>query len=414
MPDTDLTHLTKDADHFGVNVARTIRVISKLLLDWSLAERARRVSYSTIGELDNKSSKDLPFLTAIYFDKLATFYCRLWNRLHYDRQVRYRAAFSQRRGFHGPGQSLKIDRPADDNIGMGRYYDDNRYSPYAFTTEVVEKLKPGIGNARLLFRLDGEPWTSECKVHPQLEETAWESWCFGEKDESDEALFLNRKELAFTSVISTAIASLSKEELRAVGTHCSASETCMDIEFNLTAWKRDSDFILKAIEENSDQGIESSSRRLAVTSREVKRKSIDNRGEYVNALTKLIQHLSTEQVVLSSFKAVQNDDVQIWQNARVLQYAIIAPTLLDFSLYYRRVLSILGKIHRLEDREVKETNDHMTDLKHWCEQKGLILIDYEDVKSKIDSEVIVTLRKVKEQILLQMPEDEDIRDAGIS
>lgn len=415
MSDTDLMHLTKDADRFGVNLARIIRVIAKLLLDWSVAEHTRRDKGVTTdgGEIDDKSAKPLPPLTAIYFDKLAMFYCRLWNRLHDDGQVRYRAAFSQSRGFHGPGQALRIDRPADVKIGMGKNPDDYRRSEWAFTTEVVEKLTPGIGNARILFRLDGDPQSAKCRVYPQLEENAWDSWCFPSEDEKDEALFLNRKELTLTLAISSAVASLSKEELRAIGTHSSADETCKDIEFNLVAWKRDFDSILKVLEGSSVQRIEASGYRLVTTAREVKRKSIDNRSAYESAYRTLIQCLVTQPAVLNSFKAVQDDANHIWQNERIKKYANISPILLAFSVYCRRLLLFLGKIKQLTPKEIEESNELLTSLKLWSQKKALILLDYAVVKSKKDSEVAIMLQGIKKEIMREMPENEELRDIGI-
>jgi len=415
MPDSDLTHLTKDADRFGVNVARTIRVVAKLLLDWSVAERARKDRSGTTDgdEIEDKSAKPLPFLRAIYFDKLTMFYCRLWNRLHDDGQVRYRAAFSQRRGFHGPGQALKIDRPADEEIGMGRNPDDHRRSEWAFTTEVVEKLKPGIGNARILFRLDGDPWNSECKVHPQLEENVWDSWCFANEAEKDEALFLDRKELTLTSVISYAVASLSKEELRAIGTHCSAAETCKDIEFNLGVWQREFDSILKVMKGKSDPGIAASGLRLVTTSREVHRKSIDNRNAYESAFKKFLGHVNTQSAIVDSFRAAQNEASRIWQDERIKKYANISPTLIAFSVYCRRLLFTLGKIKRLTPREIKESDELLMSLKIWSQKKGIILSDYTVVKSKTDSEVALMLQTIKKEIMMEMPENEDLRDIGI-
>ena len=169
--------------------------------------------------------KSQSYLTTIYFDKLATLYCRLWGRLHDDHQVRYGAGFVQRRGWHGPGQALRINRTEDEKYGMGRNPEDYRRNNWAFTTEVIEKLTPAIGRARGLFRLDRNAWDPPCRVYPQLEGSVWDSWCFDCDTAKDEALFLDRKELTLTLLASSAIAGLSKEELRAIGTHCSASET---------------------------------------------------------------------------------------------------------------------------------------------------------------------------------------------
>jgi hypothetical protein len=413
MSDSDLTHLTKDADHFGVNVARTIRVISKLLLDWSLAERARKDTRGMAdgAEIGDKSNRPLPYLRAIYFDKLAMFYCRLWNRLNEDGHVRYRAAFSQNRGFHGPGQALKINRTEDEKIGMGKNPYDNRRSQFAFTTEIVEKLKPGIGNARILFRLEGDPWSAECKVNPELEENVWDSWCFASETDKDEALFLNRRELTLTSSISQAIASLSRAELRAIGTHCSASETCKDIKFNLENWKIAFDHVIIGLERNDSQDVESYSLRLVTLSQEVRRKSLDNRKDYESAFKKFTTSVTAVPALLNSFKAVQKEGDQIWQNPSVSEYANIAPVFLSLSLYCRRILNITGRIVRIDKREVQESDECLIDLKSWCAQKNFTLIDYQQAKSKSEPEITLMLKSLKEKVLLQMP-NEDFGEAS--
>jgi hypothetical protein len=415
MPYTDLTNLTKDADRFGINLARTIRVIAKLLLDWSVAERTRKENKMTMDgdEIRHRPNKPLPPLTAIYFDKLAMFYCRLWNRLHDDSQVRYRAAFTQKRGIHGPGQALKIDRQADKSIGMGKNYGDYRRNNWAFTMEVAEKLKPGISNAQILFRLDGAAWSADCKVYPQLEENVWDSWCCLGKDENDEVLFLNQKEQTLMIAISSAIASLPREELRAIGTHSSADETCKDIEFNLNMFETDFDFILKVMQGSSMQDIEASAYRLVTTAREVKKKSIDNRKVYENAYKILTNNLATHPVILNTFIKVQYDANHIWQNERIKKYANIAPVLLEFSVYCRRILFILGKIAKLKPKEIKESDELLNSFKAWSQGKGISLFDYTMVKSTIESEVASKLQVLKEKIMLEMPGNEDLEEIGI-
>ena len=405
MPDSDLTHLTKDANHVGVNIARTIRVIAKLLLDWSKAESARKARHGVTkgGEVEDSSTKGLPCLSAIYFDKLATFFCGLWNRLHDSNEVRYGAGFAQRRGYHGPGQALKINRTADEEYGMGRNPEDHRRHEWAFTTEVVEKLKPAIGNDRVLFKLEGHAWDPKCRVYPQLVNSIWDSWCSESDIDKDEALFLNQKELIFISVISPAIASLSKQEIRAIGTHCSADETCKDIAFNLAEWDRDFDSVLKAIKGINVPEIRESTLRLVITSSEVRRKSIGNRNTYEVAYNKFVSQIVTEPTLLKAFKAVQADANRIWQDERVKRYASISPILFGFSVYCRRVLFILGIIDGLGAKEIAESDEQLTNLKHWCQNKSLALFDYKQVTFKTSAEIVILFESIRKEIQGEMP-----------
>jgi hypothetical protein len=402
MPDSDLTHLTADATHVGVNIARTIRVIAKLLSDWCAADKARK-------ERDGAGDRTVgtpSYLTAIYFDKLATLYCRLWGGLHDDRQVRYGAGFVQRRGWHGPGQALRINRTEEDKIAMGRNPEDYRRHDWAFTTEVVEKLTPAIGKARGLFKLDRNAWDPACRVYPQLEGSVWDSWCFDCDTDKDEALFLDRKELALVSLISSAITDLSKAELRAIGTHCSADETCRDILFNLAQWGRDFDSALQAIGGKIVPNIEASIRRLVTVSREVQRKSIDNRSAYETAYSKFIKRISTQATLSEAFRAVQGGAGLIWQDSRVKKYAAVSSTLIAFGVYCRRVLSILGTIGGLGMKEVAEADGQLTDLTLWCKAKALAPFDYGQVASKTTSEVGTLLGSIGSKIRGEMPEED--------
>jgi hypothetical protein len=278
---------------------------------------------------------------------------------------------------------------------------------------VVEKLTPGIGNARLLFRVDGPPGSPDCRVCPQLEDVAWQSWCFLAETEEGEALFLDRKELTLVTAVSSAIASLSKEELRAVGTHCSADETCKDIAFNLAAWEAALGSVLEGSQGANVQNVATSARRLVTTAREVLRKSLTNREAYEMGFREFISHANTQPALLNAFKAVQSEAGAIWGDARVLKYGRIAPVLLAFSTYCRRVLLALGRIDALEARELEESDQQLASLKGWCEQKGLAALDYEQVRTVPVSEIVMSLRGMERELEREMPDREDLRDSGV-
>lgn len=139
MASSDLETITPDEKLSGQNLARTIRLISKIFLDWT--------TYNPQGNHKKRS-----YLKSIYFDKLAEFFCRIWDELSDQKHVRYPSAFPSYQGFHGPGRAIKINRSFEKKLSEP---DDHRLHELAYFTEVVEKLKPSIfGNTRILFKLD--------------------------------------------------------------------------------------------------------------------------------------------------------------------------------------------------------------------------------------------------------------------
>jgi hypothetical protein len=161
---SDLKHFTKDAGQAGENIARMLRVIAFVLLNWSHSQslrnaekvRSRRKLSKSADRLGIERSdikEKLPPIPVISFDKLTTFVCRLWDRLHISGKVRYDSAFLPRRGFHGPGRCIRINRTAEEEINLVNDPNDTRRSRWAFITEIVEKLKPALSDTRVLFKL---------------------------------------------------------------------------------------------------------------------------------------------------------------------------------------------------------------------------------------------------------------------
>ncbi len=406
---TDLKQLAPDAAEFGINVARTMRIISKLLLDWSTANCARRnVNKNTNSNNgEEKLIGKLPCLTAIYFDKLVMFYCRIWDELHDSDETEYRTAFIKNPGIHGQGQTLKINRTADEKIGMGKNPDDYRISENAFITEIVEKLRTSIGDDQALFRLEGESWDFNCRIYPQLTGSSWDLWI---KDQD----FMNAKDLAYLSIISSNIASLSKHEIRAIGTHCSPRETCEDIEFNLyEIWEKSFNTILEILVGNNHGRIDNFIHRLKTTSREIINKSSDNRKKYKDAYEKFIGRIVYNSPIDKVFRKIQESASSIWEDDSVKKYRKISPILFGFSLYCKKVLNILGIVKKLEDKELKDMESFYIKLKDWTDDIPITLFDYESINDKPKSEIVIMLKTVKEKIMIEMPIKEAIKNAGI-
>jgi hypothetical protein len=415
---SELMRLTPDAARFGENVARTIRIIAKLLADWSEAERQRRSQRLAAKrsrqvpsqpvpsqEMATQPHVEIPFLRAIYFDKLATCFCRLWDELCERGHVRYQAAVLQEQGFHGPGRALMISRKEDDLRGLGKRTGDYRRSRFAFTTEIVEKLKPSVGNARILFRLEGQPWHAKCRVYPQLEPSQWAAWMTDIKSADDGSAFLSGKEVESLATISSALASLSAEQIRALGTHSSATATCSDIEFNLRTWWRCFDRIISHL---GGKGARPSraAYKLVTTSREIVNKTIKNRREYRSARKKVLDRL-TDPHVRDAFSSVHAEDTGIWDHPDVRVYGSLAPILLAASTYCRRGLYELGAISGLTREERLESEECLACLQSWGATQGVCMLSYEQIKSQNPVEWAGKLVDMGRRIRRGLPRSQD-------
>ena len=251
MATSDLKNFTRDEDLIGYNFARILRLISKILLDW--CTRGDNVTQTGSAGLPQKPA----YLTAIYFDKLAEFVCRLWDKLYEKKRVRYPSALISYRGFHGPGRAIKINRNEEEDRSLGSDPYDYRRHKLAYTTEIAEKLKPSLGNARILFKVteNPPPWDYRCRIYPQLDPSQWESWLLemASEDEDDDIIFLSASEVEYINEISRLICLLNKEEIRAIGTHQSGPGTCRDIRFNLRSWNKHFCKIILFLEGNNDE-----------------------------------------------------------------------------------------------------------------------------------------------------------------
>lgn len=417
MPVSDLNRFTPDTARVGENIARTLRIVAKLLLDWSSAEAGRIIERRsqqkgrTSGE--HSDVPVLPPLTAIYFDKLAMSFCRIWEKLHEQGKARFRAGLWTKQGFHGPGKALKISRSEEEKNWLKEYPDHMQLSDYAFTTEVVDKLKPSLGNARILFRVDGDdPRSSTCKVYPELDGSLWEAWTSEATGQTDESAFLTNSENCLVQAISSALALLDKEELRALGTHCSAQGTCRDIEFNLKAFEKNFGEILRFLRE--DRGNAAiAGYRMVTTSREIVRKSGENRAAYDSAIKRVWQAVQAYEDVRDAVRAVHQRANDIWDNERVQAYRNNAHLLLDFSLYCRRGLNELGAREKLSEKEVTESNAGFDRLQGALQGRGGSVWTYKEIATADGRKWAEVLEQLRREILRRMPPLEEFENSGV-
>jgi len=413
MSINDLKLFTQDARNVGENVARTIRILARVLLDWSLHHAEHEAPESGIPD------KPLPPLGAIEFDKLSIVFWRLWNELHRQKKVRFRGAFLERRGFHGPGNALKINRKQDEILGKDP--DDTRHNEWAYTTEIVEKLKPPWSNTRVLFRVEGKSCNiKKCKIYPGLDRSSWDSWLSNEAAKSHESQFLTLSEANYIQTISATISKLDKEEIRALGTHCSADETYKDISFNLGALQRKGfDKIVCYLKQRNapKSEIDLAAHTMVSTAREILRKSKRNRKKYEAAYTKCRAHLSEFGIqardVLNAFDVVQHPTDSIWKDQFVSEIGKNAQILVDFCVYCRGGLVSQRAISNLQAREMEEAEEAYKSLRVFAASMNITLPSYEEIESLTGHKWADVLNQVMARIVGSLPVRNRLHQFGV-
>ena len=353
MVASDLERFTDGEGHFGENVARTQRILARLLLDWSRAHGGA-----------------VAYLTAIPFDKLAEFFCRVWDDLGARGLVRYASALSSYRGFHGPGRAMSINRLADEAIGKDPR--DHRFHQLAYTTEIIEKLQPAVRNARALFRIEGEPWEPTCRIYAGMDGIEWDAWI--SNDITDEGVFLTAAESQFVEDLGRVVAGLDQQEIRIVGTHHTAMGTVKDLEFNLRHWKKRFDQLVTETENLDSHTSDRVTHQLVSLAREIRSKSDRNSRVYGRARGKLTD-LCKSTDLAGTFNRVYDKKEDLWGNAAIIQYKAAAGDLLDLSLYVRRGVSEV-KARKLSAKESREGRKALDTLLRNSQFYSIGLSDY--------------------------------------
>lgn len=391
----------------GVNIARTIQIISKLLFDYCI------LSKSTDNFAATPSRTPKHYLTAIYFDKIAEFFCRFWTELKNQQKIRYSPAFERHQGFHGPGRTLVINRSEEEKAALGTDPDDTRKHKRAYTTEIVEKLKPSLGEARILFSISGKAWEDDCKISPQLNLSQWESWLHDEQTHRDggDTIFLTPGEIYYVNEISRYICLLEIEELRAIGTHQSSQNTCDDIRFNLRPWEYHFKKVTQFLE-NESRGVGNSGNKMVILAREVVRKSDSNRAHYEKAYRKILGKMQSQDVK-EVFNAIQKPPEEIWDDYFVARVRENAKTILNFSIYCRRGLVELGAMPKLKKREIKESEESFEGLKLQSSKLNINLFAYNQITPLTQRMWVKDLSIIKSEIFRLLPPLEEPRNLGI-
>ncbi len=402
MASKDLDVFTEDEPRFGENVARHIRIVARLLQVWK-------------GGKENRE-----FLKAIYFDKLVEFHCRIWDGLHVAGHVRFAAPFGSHRGFHGPGRALKIDRSADSSASLSEEFLDRRRHQWAYSTEIVEKLKPSLGNARRLFRLEGRPEEESCKVYPGIDASQWESWLMDEAVDGGQTRFLEAREVDLVNRLAELIRGFSKDEVRAIGTHANAKATVGDIRFNLSHWNRAYDELMRIIREDGGRDVVPNlhadlarfARVLVFTAREVENKGRDNREDYRSARERAVKVPDNELAAV--IERIQSGDGSIWDDAVVCKFGQSASLITAFSVYIRRAIRSIYRLERLSAKEMEESDSAFEALASVVAAASAgALLPFDSVKgAKLD----VFLREVellRKAVFAQVPSIRDRSGTGV-
>jgi len=314
---------------YGENIVRTNRIISYVLKRWTQSPQVA-------GE--NRS-----YLKAIYFDKFAELICRILDALHAEGLSRFPSAFEPRRGIHGPGRVVRIDREQEDRDSCGRDPGDFRQHKFAYIGEIIEKMPYLANTGRALFKFHYDdktkPWSEECEFSSSIEVVEWEAWMkekwLVKDDERSE--FLKKEEVDIINRLADAITELSDMEIRALGTHHSPKLTVKAIEFNIDKWFSAVDAILKTTDSNV---IIAQSKRLAILSDEIHRKSIKNRNSYESGRYKIKNAFKSGGLYEVFNKVQQNADL-IWNNKVVQMYAKFASYFVSLSVYIVAIVELL-------------------------------------------------------------------------
>lgn len=401
MVTDDLATFTQDEKYFGENVARTKRIIGKLLLDWTTSPEVVIQDDAVV------QRPRPPHLNAIAFDKLSELFCRIWEQLNKQAKTRFPPAFKRRRGFHGPGRAIRINRKEDESLGVDP--SDHRRNEWAFTTEIIEKLKPALGNARMIFVVKGVTWQSTCKVSPAIDPTQWESWLNDGSEAEAQGVFLTSIELTYVEEISKVISCLTSKELRILGTHHCPYETVEDLKFNLKAWANQFD---KLVNGSAKNAAVASAYRLVTTMREIKAKSIDNRVIYRNALEKVLRTCTSTEI-RNALHSTQNDDATIWEDPIIKRFRLIATALVNFSIYVRRGFSEFGVIPKLNMTEEAEADKIYKTLIKPVPNVTLNLPHYDNLQNIGLREWVKAIRGAKETLCAFLPILDDRDEVGI-
>ena len=383
MSSFSLDSITEDSYKFGENIARNQRLIAKLLYDWANFK-------DPLDTKENQSTSKREYMTTIYFDKMAILFCRWWDALHAAQMIRYSSAFLQRSGFHGRGSALKINRENDESFGVD--FDDHRSHEWAYTTEIIEKLKPSLDDSRALFKIEGDTWKDKCKIYPGIVLAQWEAW-ISDQSVPDKA-FLVTDELDYFYGISNIICALDASQIRALGTHDDLKGLIKDISFNLRHWNNAYANIIKALEGIS-ANYDKESHKLVVTMYEIIRKCDTNRKVYIEARKKAIRECNSE-VLKGILIKVQKDASEIWENKIVARMKNASNFLLNFSKYIRRGLYELGKVKNLKVNEIEESKNLPHILNHFKENIAFSLPSYADIPLQSITDWIHSLNAIRD------------------
>lgn len=165
----------------------------------------------------NSKEGQRPTLTDIEFDKLAHVAQLLWNSLHRRECVSFRSAYGSSNGVHGPGPSLRRTGRTG-HIPMLRALNHIQSSLKELGPDIqVLDLEPYKLRGRTRFRV--QPGSSVAYQASQLSGQLPRSWQGRDRDYLDQ--------------IKDLLSGLSKEEIRALGTHQTNANTISAIEYNV-------------------------------------------------------------------------------------------------------------------------------------------------------------------------------------
>ena len=255
----------KDQKGFGKELGKTLKLVAWCLHDW--AEKH-------LGETMN----------AIAFDKLVEMTCRYWDILHARQLVSFASPFEQHFGIHGPGRTLRQNPKR-----LTDMFDEENKHPFMYSGRVVELFNGLLHGEHQLFKIEDPTGKREFSTGLTSAQIA-----FWEADEK----FLTRKELGLLAQLRAALAKLSADQIRLLGTHTSAPDNERTLMKIVDRWNNAMQSANVSLSADQAALKEFASHLLTAVrnARELVRKSGENRTDYATARRNFLGALKNTDV----------------------------------------------------------------------------------------------------------------------
>jgi hypothetical protein len=276
-----------------------------------------------------RTNQDYADWDDIEFDKLAHCIHLIWNKLHETKEVTFRSAYQSAPGIHGPGPALfkkgSFNNPLHATKVINHIQTSFRLNPdinlFSLQAKRSEKYKVGPGRKGIFLPV----YLSSS--YPRT---------FREED------------MNCADLLSTLLSKLSRNEIRALGTHQSKNGTLESIEYNtfihlfrkiMLEFRTLEDPRTVTLQQAGDGKWTSELPSTLYILNEIEKKSLRNRGDYASGRDKILKESrqnKTAAIAAKTFDAPED----IWDSEEVKKWYIRCE-MLGFVLAYTAGLKAL-------------------------------------------------------------------------